>query len=255
MTWNKKVVISVFLVWIAAVLPALAINRVTWSPIRPPLTEAVVHLVLILLLASFQPVVHFLTHLPRLHSKILIGIVALLLFGQIANRTAATYPFVTWSMYGESPKEKIVNYFEIYGVDREGNRVRLNPSRLFPYLRRNLGYASHIWLMQEVKSSLPEEEEEEIEEQTTPPLSSGLRKTLKNIASYIRAYFKTDHAVDLEMARENINKFYRGLGQGYNERHPERLIHQILIFHGTLKPESNALPELELTPLRTVDLF
>lgn len=94
-------------------------------------------LALIVLLVSLRPVHRFLAALPRPHAFLLAGFFALLLAGQLADRSKDTFPFVSWKMFSMPAPASLgpIAYYEYYGRTDAAERVPLNPERLFPSLK------------------------------------------------------------------------------------------------------------------------
>jgi len=69
------------------------------------------------------------------HRIILTLFLLLMLAGQVINQPGKTFPFVRWDMYGRPENSLQVHFFEYVGFDASGEKVLLNPVRLFPTLR------------------------------------------------------------------------------------------------------------------------
>lgn len=67
-----------------------------------------------------------------------VVILVCVMLGQILNASRTTFPFVRWSMYTEPFENEpiVVCKFEVVLAD--GSKEKINPTRLFPSLSRNM---------------------------------------------------------------------------------------------------------------------
>ncbi len=101
------------------------------------LVEALIYLGLLLFLVRQKPLMTKLAKLPRHLRYALVGLVAVLIGGQLANQGANTFPIVEWAMYTQRAEGDPV-YYEYRGMTRSGKEVMLPISRLYPTLDRKI---------------------------------------------------------------------------------------------------------------------
>ena len=86
---------------------------------RALIAESAVYLAFLLLLARSASLQALLGVLGRRRRVFLVGLVGIMIGGQLVDRSGWTFPFVDWSMYAYPP-DHLPKYYEYTGVMRSG---------------------------------------------------------------------------------------------------------------------------------------
>jgi hypothetical protein len=122
------------LLWAAIYGAAAALDRPHWALSPRGLAEAVCWLLVLSLLVAVPVVARFVTSLAAGHRRLLAGVVAALLFGQLMVGETP-FPLVSWRMFsGEIHRLEPFRYFVYVGETDAGGHVPLSPPRLFSSL-------------------------------------------------------------------------------------------------------------------------
>jgi hypothetical protein len=90
---------------------------------------------------------------PMAHRIVAGGLLLLFVAGHVAAASTATFPFVTWRMFGGRRVVPDPRYYRIEGVAPSGERYRISPERVWPPLR-DFRFTDSYQLMADRRSQL-----------------------------------------------------------------------------------------------------
>jgi len=120
--------------WLIAVGLGVIVHYVAWWGRASQFVEAFFYLILLVLFLSLRPVQAFAKSLPKPHQWIFVLFLVLMLVGQVGTRARLTFPFVTWWMYGDAERSSKLMTYDVEGIMADGERVTIQPNRLFTSL-------------------------------------------------------------------------------------------------------------------------
>jgi hypothetical protein len=101
------------------------------------MVEAIAYAALLPVLLARRPVQTLLGALAPARRAYLVILVAALVGGHLVDRSAATYPFVSWAMYA-APVPAPATFYEYTVIRRSGREEPLPVARVFPGLSTRL---------------------------------------------------------------------------------------------------------------------
>ena len=211
---------------------SFVINRLTWSYILRPIMELLICYVIALVLVSDKRVEQFITNLPAPHRRYFVIFFFLLLFANSINKPYATFPFVSWFMYGNPVKTDNLLVYEYLGVESSGKKVPVYPSQLFPSLK-NSRFSVALERHLKTAVSLSENEKPAMTDDS-PSGEPEQRAGWRNSAETLRAWFLERPETAASKQKEELLEILRVMGQEYNRKHPLVPIQRIEIYVGKM---------------------
>jgi hypothetical protein len=163
-----------------------------------PLFFEIVLLVLLLaLLFSSPPMRNYLQQLRTRHRTQFYGLLGAILIAQGISSSRTTFPIMPWTMYaGLNQAPDFVLVYEYFIVTAKGEKLKINPSRLFPSNGR------------------------------------GYRRMSNKLIHTCRAYVKASReGVEHTEAKETLKDLMRALGSQFQKKHPEHEVKSVQIDH------------------------
>src|SRR3989344_440975 len=215
-------------------LTAFAANYLNWSFSAKVFWEIVLNLCVLVLPFLFSPLREFVVRLPRPHLLGLLLMVFCMYVGQFIPASRTTFPFVPWQMFTNVVKGDIV-YYEYWGNDKDGGRVQIFPSLIFPSLedgRINGGLRARLKNILVLQTKT----QPGVQESVSPspdlhkiPLG---KRIVKKIGAATRAGLVDEYeiAADIDGKERQFNNMLIALGKMHNRRHEETPIHSLEVF-------------------------
>jgi len=121
-------------IWLVSMAAALIWSARRGDVLQPLQLEFLVYLALLPAIAMLPVVRRFVSRLPRPHRWALAVLLTTLLTGQMTGDDRGIFPVVRWHMYSKPIAPDNASVLHYFGVSASGERIRLNPSTLFPSL-------------------------------------------------------------------------------------------------------------------------
>ncbi len=127
--------ISVLVCWLTMTCVVLAVRARSWHAAGGVAVESFFYLALLLCFAQSRALRSLLAHLHPGHKLFLALLLGLLTLGHLWQKSRYTFPFVTWSMYGDPVNSDQIVFFDYEGTTAAGAKIRIRPSHLLPSLQ------------------------------------------------------------------------------------------------------------------------
>lgn len=107
-----------------------------WLGLHHVVSSRLIEIVLIVgvlyVLAGYKPLVDCFSNLNHVYKYFTVGLLVFLAFGQVARKDHRTFPFLTWGMYGNVPRNRAPTFYEYIGKLRSGANIPFYPVEVLP---------------------------------------------------------------------------------------------------------------------------
>jgi hypothetical protein len=119
-------------IWVLALILLFLITSISTISSRKLMVLALLlNAAVFFILVSHPKVYEWAQKQPIPHKLIFAGLLFCAVMGHYLGRSALTFPFVRWGMYGDVVKTPIVAFYEYVGVTGAGERISIKPAVLF----------------------------------------------------------------------------------------------------------------------------
>jgi len=221
------------------------INRFNWHATDEPLIESIVFAILLAIFVSIKPVHDFLSRIPTAHKWIGIGFIFVMAVAQFTSIGRAAFPFLPWRMYSDSTLNDQATIYQYFGADARGQKVSINPPRLFPTL-------GHTRLSANLHSRLNALLLDSKRKQRSDILVKGKQEISLN--DKIRTFLEYKPDATYDEQKEQFNDALFAIGTMYNRIHSDHPIRSVFVERHTIRLEGHQAITSQPTRVWQVDL-
>lgn len=255
----SKHVLKTLIVFAFAIGLSYLLNVITWTDHAVQTAmEGICFLILLGVFLSLSQVRHYFINIPHPHKSLLLLFFFLMLMGQYLGKDRTTFPFVRWDMFSKEVKTDIVWFYQYYGVDRQGNRIEIHPSKVFP----SLGHSRIIvTLRARVNSIIRVDgwqqmlESTEVIENVDEKKAEG-KSVVRKLTALLREKIlpRNYSRRTLAMKASALNSYLIALGNMYNRQNPHKPVSRIEVQRGVLNIQDIPKPHIDYSTVWQVGL-